>query len=37
VLITGSRESPELTDVVAVLGTEEVLRRVRAVGVTLST
>ena len=32
VLITGSRESPELADVVAALGTEEVLRRVRAIG-----
>jgi glutamyl-tRNA synthetase len=31
VLITGTRRSPELADVTAALGTEEVLRRVRAV------
>jgi len=30
VLITGTRRSPELADVTAALGTEEVLRRVRA-------
>jgi glutamyl-tRNA synthetase len=31
VLITGSRQSPDLEQVCAALGTEEVLRRVRAV------
>ena len=30
VLVTGTHESPELADVTAALGTEEVLRRVRA-------
>ena len=30
VLITGTHQSPELADVTAALGTEEVLRRVRA-------
>jgi len=32
VLLTGSRQSPGLQDVAAALGTDEVLRRVRAVG-----
>jgi len=37
VLLSGSRESPDLQPVAAALGPEEVLRRVRAVGATPST